>query len=61
MFTRRAVGTHIEGQPVKINNPSDAKANGIETVYQDLALVDLMSIARNFFLNREPLRQYASF
>ena len=46
---------YVEGRPVKINTPSDAKAQGIETVYQDLALVDLMSISRNFFLNREPL------
>lgn len=43
----------FEGQPVQIRSPQDARALGIETVYQDLALVDLMSITRNFFLGRE--------
>jgi simple sugar transport system ATP-binding protein len=40
---------------VEIRNPHDARALGIETVYQDLALVDSMSIGRNFFLGREPM------
>lgn len=31
---------------------------GIETVYQNLALIDLMSIDRNFFLGREPVRSF---
>ncbi len=44
---------NFEGQPVTINSPADARAIGIETVYQDLALVSLMSIWRNFFLGRE--------
>ncbi len=43
----------LDGQPVKINSPADARALGIETCYQDLALVPLMSIWRNFFLGRE--------
>ncbi|MEZ4726251.1 MAG: ATP-binding cassette domain-containing protein [Caldilineaceae bacterium] len=47
----------FEGKPVHINTPHDAHDLGIETVYQDLALVDLMSIARNFFLGREPIRK----
>ena len=33
-----------------------ARDLGIETVYQNLALIDLMSINRNFFLGREPVR-----
>ncbi len=45
---------HWEGKPVNINSPHDARDLGIETVYQDLALVPLMSIARNFWLGREP-------
>jgi len=44
---------YFEGKPVQIRSPQDARALGIETVYQDLALVDLMSITRNFFLGRE--------
>ncbi len=45
----------FDGIPVEIRNPHDARALGIETVYQDLALVDSMSIGRNFFLGREPM------
>ncbi len=40
---------NFEGHPVKIRSSSDARTLGIETVYQDLALVPLMSIWRNFF------------
>jgi len=47
----------FEGQPVQVNSPRDARALGIETCYQDLALVNLMSISRNFFLGRELTRK----
>ena len=39
-------------------NPVEARAAGIETVYQDLALVESLSIARNFFLGKELTRGY---
>ena len=43
-------GTYrINGQPVAFNSPREALDAGIATVYQDLAMVSLMSIARNFF------------
>ncbi|MBA7469023.1 Fructose import ATP-binding protein FrcA [subsurface metagenome] len=45
----------IEGEKVKINSPSDARALGIETLYQEQALVDSMSLARNFYMGREPV------
>ena len=45
---------YFDGEPVNINSPHDARELGIETVYQDLALVPLMSIARNFWLGQEP-------
>lgn len=48
---------YFEGQPVHIGSPHDARALGIETVYQDLALVPLISIARNFWLGQELTRQ----
>lgn len=48
---------YFEGQSVHITSPKVARAMGIETVYQDLALVNLMSISRNFFLGRTPERQ----
>jgi len=43
----------IDGKPVTIHSPGEARSMGIEAVYQDLALVNLMSISRNFFLGRE--------
>jgi simple sugar transport system ATP-binding protein len=44
----------VEGQPVEFNSPRDALSMGIATVYQDLAMIPLMSITRNFFLGSEP-------
>ena len=49
---------YFEGNPVHINSPHEARDLGIETVYQDLALVPLMSIARNFWLGQELVRSY---
>ncbi len=46
----------IHGKQVAINNTSDAIKHGIETIYQDSALVPELSIARNLFLGREPLK-----
>jgi simple sugar transport system ATP-binding protein len=45
----------IRGQKVAIASTRDAIAHGIETIYQDSALVTQLSIARNLFLGREPL------
>lgn len=47
---------HVRGKKVSIRNTNDAIDNGIETIYQDSALVTQLSIARNLFLGREPLR-----
>ena len=44
----------IEGEEVKFNSPREALGKGIATVYQDLAMVPLMSVWRNFFLGAEP-------
>jgi simple sugar transport system ATP-binding protein len=44
----------VEGKPVNFTSPRDALDHGIATVYQDLAMIPLMSIARNFFLGSEP-------
>ncbi|MEZ5904169.1 MAG: ATP-binding cassette domain-containing protein [Geminicoccaceae bacterium] len=46
----------VEGRPVAFDSPRDALDAGIATVYQDLAMIPLMSITRNFFMGREPLR-----
>ena len=47
----------IRGRKVTIRNTTDAIALGVETIYQDSALVTQLSIARNLFLGREPLKR----
>jgi simple sugar transport system ATP-binding protein len=44
----------VRGKPVRFGSPRDALERGIATVYQDLAVVPLMSVWRNFFLGSEP-------
>ncbi|OYQ39226.1 ABC transporter ATP-binding protein [Rhodoferax sp. TH121] len=51
----------IDGKPVRFTSPRQALDAGIGTVYQDLALVPLMSVARNFFMGREPTKQVFGF
>ncbi|QFZ23693.1 ATP-binding cassette domain-containing protein [Saccharothrix syringae] len=46
----------VDGRPVRFSSPREALALGIATVHQDLALVPLMSVWRNFFLGAEPTR-----
>ena len=43
----------IDGEPVTIANPRDAKDLGIETIYQTLALADNLDAPGNLFLGRE--------
>ena len=43
----------INGTPVEINNPRDARTQNIETIYQTLALADNLTAAQNLFLGRE--------
>src|SRR5690606_12462886 len=43
----------IDGEEATINNPRDAKAYGIETIYQSLAVADNVDAAANLFLGRE--------
>jgi simple sugar transport system ATP-binding protein len=50
----------VKGQRVEIRSTNDAIANGLETIYQDSALVPQLSIARNLFLGRE-LRKAPAF
>jgi len=52
---------YFEGKKVFFSSPKDARNYGIETVYQDLALIPLMSISRNFFLGREPVSRVGLF
>jgi simple sugar transport system ATP-binding protein len=45
------------GRNVRFKTPADARAMGIEAVYQDLAMVDQLSLWRNFFLGKEIVRR----
>lgn len=51
----------VEGKEVHFNSPRDALNHGIATVYQDLAMIPLMSISRNFFLGSEPTKGWGPF
>ncbi|WP_435102437.1 ATP-binding cassette domain-containing protein [Arhodomonas sp. AD133] len=51
----------IDGKPVTLGSPREALDRGIATVYQDLALVPLMSITRNFFMGREITKGWGPF
>jgi len=46
----------LDGKPMSFNSPRDAMEAGIATVFQDLAMIPLMSVTRNFFMGREPTR-----
>ena len=46
----------VEGQPTDIRNPKDSMRLGIETIYQYNSMVPIMSISRNMFIGREPLK-----
>src|SRR5262245_5171483 len=45
------------GKDVRFRTPAEARAMGIEAVYQDLAIVDQLSLWRNFFLGKEIVRE----
>jgi len=51
----------FEGLPVSFASPRDALDLGIATVYQDLAMIPLLSISRNFFLGSEPTTCWGPF
>ena len=49
----------LDGKPIHFKSPMDAHREGIETVYQDLAVAPAMTIAENLFLGREIIRKSA--
>lgn len=51
----------VDGKLVRFKSPRDALDDGIATVYQDLAMIPLMSISRNFFLGTEPTTGWGPF
>jgi D-xylose transport system ATP-binding protein len=52
-YRRDAGQIRVDGKEAAINNPRDAKAYGIETIYQQLAVADNVDAAANLFLGRE--------
>ena len=48
----------IEGAPVAFNSPTDSRKAGIAVVYQDLSLVESLSVGANLMLNREPTSRF---
>ena len=48
----------FEGKPVQFSSPNDAIKSGIATVYQDLGMIPLMSVTRNFFMGHEPQKRW---
>jgi len=51
----------LDGRAVEFTNPSDARDAGIETVYQDLALMNDLDIATNIFMGQFPTRRVGPF
>lgn len=49
----------FEGKPMQFDDPRDSITAGIATVYQDLAMIPLMSVSRNFFMGNEPIKKIA--
>ena len=48
----------VNGEKVAFESPRSAMNAGIATVYQDLAMIPLMSVTRNFWMGREPVRRF---
>ncbi|WP_394824254.1 ATP-binding cassette domain-containing protein [Pendulispora albinea] len=51
----------VDGRPVRFESPRHARNLGIATVFQDLAMIPMMSIWRNFFLGSEPTKGWGPF
>ena len=68
-FIKTLAGVHqptdgtikMNGETVEFNSPRDSLDAGIATVYQDLAMVPLMSVWRNFFMGSEPTKNLGPF
>ena len=51
----------MRGHEVRFEDPRQAISQGIATVYQDLAMIPLMSVSRNFFMGNEPIKRRFGF
>ena len=57
VYRRDAGEMRMAGKPVNFSTPREAREAGVETIYQDLALADDLSVGANIFLGREPSRR----
>src|SRR5262245_33751639 len=55
-YRKDAGEIRVDGQPVRIDDPRDALALGIRVIYQELTLVEQLSVAENVFLGALPTR-----
>lgn len=68
-FIKTMAGVHkptsgeilFEGKTMSFDSPRDAMEAGVATVYQDLAMIPLMSVTRNFWMGREPEKKFGPF
>ena len=68
-FIKTMAGVHkptsgeilFEGKTMNFDSPRDAMEAGVATVYQDLAMIPLMSVTRNFWMGREPEKKVGPF
>lgn len=58
VHTQTEGSLYFEGKQVRFHSPNDAIKHGIATVYQDLGMIPLMSVARNFFMGNEPQKRW---
>ena len=61
VFQPTAGEIRLKGEPIHFATPQEARDKGIETIYQDLALADNLSIGANIFLGREPMTKAFGF
>jgi ribose transport system ATP-binding protein len=47
----------IDGEPVELKSPQDARAHGVAMIFQEFSLVPTLTVAQNIFLSREPRRR----
>jgi ABC-type sugar transport system ATPase subunit len=56
-FYRRDEGEILyDGAPVEFKSPNDAVRNGVSTVYQEINLIPMLSVAENIFIGRQPVQ-----
>jgi ribose transport system ATP-binding protein len=54
VYTPDAGDIAVDGQPVQIRSPHDARALGIAMIFQEFSLIPTLTVAQNVFLTREP-------